>query len=157
MSLWLFILDNFGFVFDTKFFSLLPSRYNRQVRRLSEEGLGYSLGRNPPRLLWQSKAYAYSPMTTPLQDVVSSFTRHYFYQIFLYTLPIRFQFIPSFLEMEMGRQRALVRQVIATLKQQEKGGSSTSASKVVTKGTLKRKKEGKDDHPQKRRQALLSP
>ena len=52
--------------------------------------------------------------------------------------------------MEMGRQRALVRQVIAALKQQEKGGSSASASKVVTKGILKRKKEGKDKHSHKK-------
>ena len=52
--------------------------------------------------------------------------------------------------MEVGRQRALVRQSIATCKQQQKEGSLTSASKVVIKGTIKQKNEGNDDHPYKK-------
>lgn len=35
-------------------------------------------------------------------------------------------------------------------KQKEKSGSSASASKVVTKGSLKRKNEGKGDRPHKK-------
>ena len=52
--------------------------------------------------------------------------------------------------MEVGRLRALVRQSATTCKQQQKEKSSASTSKVVAKGTLKRKNKGKDDHPQKK-------
>ena len=50
--------------------------------------------------------------------------------------------------MEVGRQRALVRQSAAACKQQ--GGSSALASKAVAKGTLKRKNDDKDDCPNKK-------
>lgn len=52
--------------------------------------------------------------------------------------------------MEAGRQRALVRQLVAACKQQQKEGSSTLAFKVVIKGPSKWKNEGKDDHPYKK-------
>lgn len=51
--------------------------------------------------------------------------------------------------MEAGRQRALVRKATVAHKQQQ-GGSSTSAFKVVTKETLKRKNDGKDDRLNKK-------
>ena len=50
--------------------------------------------------------------------------------------------------MEAGRQRALVRASIVGRKQKEKEGASTSAPKVITKGTSKN--ERKDDRPHKK-------
>lgn len=52
--------------------------------------------------------------------------------------------------MEAGRQRALVRVAITARKHQQQGGSSVSTSKVVTKGALKRKSDGKDVCPSKK-------
>lgn len=52
--------------------------------------------------------------------------------------------------MEIGRQRVLVRQSTVACKQQQKEGSSASASKVIAKGTLIRKNDGKDDRLQKK-------
>ena len=52
--------------------------------------------------------------------------------------------------MEVERQRVLVRALAAACKQKEKEGALMSAPKVVTKGTSKRKNEGKDDHPHKK-------
>ena len=56
----------------------------------------------------------------------------------------------SFAEMEVGRQKALVRQLAVAHKQQQKEGASTSTSKVVAKGASKLKNEGKDDRPHKK-------
>ena len=56
----------------------------------------------------------------------------------------------SFAEMEVGRQKALVRQLAVARKQQQKEGASTSTSKVVAKGASKLKNEGKDDRPHKK-------
>ena len=52
--------------------------------------------------------------------------------------------------MEVARQRALVRASAVARKQKEKEGASSSAPKVVIKGSSKRKSEGKDDHPFKK-------
>ena len=56
----------------------------------------------------------------------------------------------SFAEMEVGRQKALVRQLAVARKQQQKEGASTSTSKVVAKGASKLKNEGKDDRTHKK-------
>ena len=40
-----------------------------------------------------------------------------------------------------------VRALATARKQREKEGASTSASKAITKGTSKRKNEGKDNRP----------
>ena len=55
----------------------------------------------------------------------------------------------SFEEMEVGRQKALVKQLVVAHKQQQKKGASTSTSKVVAKGASKLKNEGKEDRPHK--------
>lgn len=52
--------------------------------------------------------------------------------------------------MEAGKLRALARKAAAVCKQQQQGRSSASASKFVIKGTLKRKNDGKEDHPNKK-------
>ena len=57
--------------------------------------------------------------------------------------------------MEVGRQRALVRVSVTARKQKEKDGASTSAPNIVSKGTSKRKSEGKDDCPLKKRLGTL--
>lgn len=44
----------------------------------------------------------------------------------------------------------MVRKAAAARKQQQKSGFSASASAVVTKGTLKRKNNSKDDRPNKK-------
>ena len=56
--------------------------------------------------------------------------------------------------MEVARQRALVRAVATSKKKKEKDGASLSVPKDVTKGTSKRKNEGKDDHPLKKGQVV---
>lgn len=55
-----------------------------------------------------------------------------------------------FAEIEVMRQRALVRALVAVRKQKEKEGASISTPKVFGKGTSKRKSEGKDDCPLKK-------
>ena len=57
--------------------------------------------------------------------------------------------------MEAGRPRALVRVLVTARKQKEKDGASTSAPNIVSKGTSKRKNEGKDDCPLKKRLGTL--
>lgn len=52
--------------------------------------------------------------------------------------------------MEAERQKALVRASATTRKQKEKEGASTSAPKVITKGSSKLKNEGKDNRPHKK-------
>jgi len=52
--------------------------------------------------------------------------------------------------MEAGRQRAFVRASATACKQKEEEGASTSALKVVSKGTSKRKNERKEDRPLKK-------
>lgn len=56
--------------------------------------------------------------------------------------------------MEIARQRALVRVVAVNKKKKEKDGASSFASKDVTKGVPKRKSEGKDDRPLKKRTSI---
>ena len=56
----------------------------------------------------------------------------------------------TFAEMDAARQRALVRVSTTVRKQNEKEGASLSALKGITKGTSKRKSNGKDDHPLKK-------
>ena len=56
--------------------------------------------------------------------------------------------------MEVARQRALVLTSAATRKK-EKEGASTSAPKVVKKGSLKRKNEGKANRPLKKGSVIL--
>ena len=51
----------------------------------------------------------------------------------------------SFAKLEATRQRALVRAAATSKKKKEKDGASSSAPKDVTKGTSKRKSDGKDD------------
>ena len=53
-------------------------------------------------------------------------------------------------EIEAARQRTLVRASVAALKQKEKERTSSFAPKGVTKGSSKRKNEGKDDRPFKK-------
>ena len=52
--------------------------------------------------------------------------------------------------MEATKHRALVRASVAVHKQKEKEGASSSTPKDVTKGSSKRKSEGKDDRPFKK-------
>ena len=59
-----------------------------------------------------------------------------------------------FVEMEAARQRALVLVSAATHKK-EKVGASTSAPKVIRKGSLKRKNEGKANRPFKKGSVIL--
>ena len=61
----------------------------------------------------------------------------------------------SFAEIEATRQVAQVRATAASKKEEEKKvkgkkGASSSTPKVVKKGALKRKADGKDDHPPKK-------
>ena len=52
--------------------------------------------------------------------------------------------------MEATKHRALVRALAAVRKQKEKEGASLSTPKDVTKGSSKRKSDGKDDRPFKK-------
>lgn len=66
-----------------------------------------------------------------------------------------FIFYP-FAEMEVAKQRALVRASAVAHKQKEKEGASSLAPKGVTKGSSKQKSEGKDDRPLKKGPTLLA-
>ena len=55
-----------------------------------------------------------------------------------------------FAEMEVAKQRVLVRVSAAACKQKEEEGASTSTPKVVGKGMSKQKSKGKDDHSLKK-------
>ena len=59
-----------------------------------------------------------------------------------------------FVEMEAARQKALVLTSAAAHKK-EKEGASTSAPKVIRKGSLKRKNEGKANRPLKKWSVIL--
>ena len=61
----------------------------------------------------------------------------------------------SFVEMEVARQRALVRASTTSKKKKEKDGASSSTPKYVTKVTSKRKNKGKDDRQLKRGPVVL--
>ena len=60
-----------------------------------------------------------------------------------------------FAEMKATRQRALVRALVAAHKQKKKEGVSTSAPKVIGKGSSKGKNEGKDNYPLKKGSVIL--
>ena len=66
----------------------------------------------------------------------------------IFTPPIRITHLISFLEMDIGRQKALVRKATATRKQQEQ--TLGLAPNVGPKTTLKRKPNTKDDCPSKK-------
>lgn len=57
--------------------------------------------------------------------------------------------------MEATRQRALVRASTTARKQKEKEKASTLATKVIGKGSSKRKNEGKDDRTLKKGPVIL--
>lgn len=52
--------------------------------------------------------------------------------------------------MEVGRQKALVRKICHGAQAAATGSASALASKFISKGTLKRKTDDKDDHPNKK-------
>ena len=68
--------------------------------------------------------------------------------IAVFTPSVRITHLIAFSEMDIGRQKALVRKAVAARKQQEQ--ASRLAPNVCPKATLKRKPNTKDDHPSKK-------
>ena len=105
-------------------------------------------------------AYCGGPKLTPIARRLNTYShRHKYYLI----SPVVFLFVVSwsntrhlsFTEIEATRQGAQVRATAASKKEEEKKvkgkkGASSSTPKVVKKGALKRKADGKDDHPPKK-------